>query len=186
MITILHRVNTIENLKNSDKNFGVELDLRCFNDNIILAHEPFKNGDSFEEYLEHYNHKLLVLNIKESGIEDLVIKKTKNMLDNKPFFLLDIETPYIVNQAGANKENISVRYSEYESFDNLLKFDDFFDWIWIDTFHNLPPIDDKIINFFNTKKTCLVSPKRWGRKNELDSYLIKFNEFNYSPDFVLI
>ena len=70
-----------------------------------MAHEPFKNGDSFEEYLEHYNHKLLVLNIKESGIEDLVIKKTKNMLDNKPFFLLDIEIPYIVNQAGANKEN---------------------------------------------------------------------------------
>ena len=117
-----------------------------------MAHEPFKNGDSFEEYLEHYNHKLLVLNIKESGIEDLVIKKQKICLIINLSFCWILKF-YIVNQAGANKENISVRYSEYESFDNLLKFDDFFDWIWIDTFHNLPPIDDKIINFFNTKKT---------------------------------
>ncbi len=186
MISILHRVNTIENLKKSDKNCGVELDLRCFNNNIILAHEPFKNGDSFDDYLESYDHKLLVLNIKESGIEDLVIKKTKSIIGDKPFFLLDVEIPFIVNQAGANKENISVRYSEYESFDSLLKFNNLFDWIWIDTFNNLPFIDDKIINFFNTKKTCLVSPKRWGRENELDSYLDKLSKFNYSPDFVLI
>ena len=86
MISILHRVNTIENLKKSDKNCGVELDLRCFNNNIILAHEPFKNGDSFDDYLESYDHKLLVLNIKESGIEDLVIKKTKSIIGDKPFF----------------------------------------------------------------------------------------------------
>ena len=41
--------------------------MRTYKNKLILAHDPFKRGDMLEEYLEHYNHGTLVVNIKEAG-----------------------------------------------------------------------------------------------------------------------
>lgn len=38
---IAHRINTIKQLKDVPYNYGVEIDLRPFNDLIILEHDPF-------------------------------------------------------------------------------------------------------------------------------------------------
>ena len=185
MITIVHRVNTINQLNKVNKNEGVEVDVRCFKDNLILHHDPFKSGERFEDYLEVYDNELLILNIKESGIENEIIEHTKKKLGDKKFFLLDTEIPYIVLQSGKYKEYISARYSEYETFDSLVSFKNLADWVWIDTFSNLPKIDDEIIAYLKTKKTCLVSPERWGRKDELEHYLNIFNDYGYKPDYVM-
>ena len=42
MIIIKHRVNTIESLKKTSKEFGVEIDLRSNNKEIYLNHDPLK------------------------------------------------------------------------------------------------------------------------------------------------
>jgi len=51
---IAHRINTIEELGKIPREYGVELDLRDFGDRLILQHDPFKDGEDFEEYLKHY------------------------------------------------------------------------------------------------------------------------------------
>ena len=48
----------------------------------------------FIDYIENYKHGTLVLNIKESGIEDEVLKIVKSK-SIKSYFLLDVEMPYL-------------------------------------------------------------------------------------------
>ena len=47
MIIIKHRVNLIKELKRTDKNLGVEIDLRSGPLGIYLHHDPFKRGELF-------------------------------------------------------------------------------------------------------------------------------------------
>ena len=75
MEIIVHRVNSINKLKKIPKTFGAEIDLRAYKSKIILNHEPFKSGDTLDDFLKNYNHGTLILNIKEDGIENEVIKK---------------------------------------------------------------------------------------------------------------
>ena len=53
MEIIIHRINKIKNLKTIPTKFGVEIDLRDFNKDLVLQHDPFKKGDLFEKYLEN-------------------------------------------------------------------------------------------------------------------------------------
>ena len=68
---ICHRINTLNELKQIDKQFGTEIDLRDdYNSrNLKLVHDPFSEGESFEEYLKNYKNNTLILNIKSERIE---------------------------------------------------------------------------------------------------------------------
>ena len=49
---IAHRINTVEELRNLDVKYGVELDLRDdLNGRIYISHNPFEPGEDFEDYL---------------------------------------------------------------------------------------------------------------------------------------
>ena len=37
-----HRINSLDQLKNVDKSFGVEIDIRDYKSNLVLSHEPFQ------------------------------------------------------------------------------------------------------------------------------------------------
>ena len=76
MILTAHRINSINKLKNLNQNYGVEIDLRDYNKNIHLSHDPFKKGIKFSEYLKKYNHKFIICNIKSERIEIKVHKIT--------------------------------------------------------------------------------------------------------------
>ena len=91
---IIHRINKINELKKIPKNYGTEIDIRCKGSKLILNHEPHKNGDRLENYLENYKHKTLVLNVKEAGIENSILKIVK-LYSIKSYFLLDVEMPYM-------------------------------------------------------------------------------------------
>ena len=65
MIKIQHRVNSINKLNNLNRNFGAEIDIRSFNKKLILNYEPFEKGELLNVYLKKFNHKFLILNIKE-------------------------------------------------------------------------------------------------------------------------
>ena len=73
MIIIRHRINSINELLNIDSDHGVEIDLRSLGLELILEHEPFKNGVKLSEWLRHYNHKYLIVNLKEDGLETKAI-----------------------------------------------------------------------------------------------------------------
>ncbi len=184
MEIILHRINKIEELKAINPLFGVEIDIRTYGDDLILSHDPFKKGDKFEDYLSEYKHGTLILNIKESGIEDDVLSLIQKYNDVKSYFLLDVEFPYIFSASKNDFKNIAIRFSEFESIDTVIKFKGLIDWIWIDTFTKLP-LNQNAINVLKSFKTCLVCPGRWNRPGDISFYKNQLKNMKFSVNAVM-
>ena len=72
-ILVQHRVNTINDLKSIPSHFGIEVDIREQNGDLICAHDPVSKGELFKDFLFQFNHKFIIANIKEEGIEKDVI-----------------------------------------------------------------------------------------------------------------
>ena len=83
---IKHRVNNLNNLKNTPKKFGVEIDVRSYKNKLILNHEPFLNGENFDEYLNQFDHRFLIINVKEEGIEKRIFQLIKYFKIKNYFF----------------------------------------------------------------------------------------------------
>ena len=181
---VVHEVNTLKKLNNIDLNYGVEVDIRYRDGRLVVGHDINELNLNFTDWLDSYGHKLLVANIKESGIEDLVIKEiTNRKIDN--FFLLDVEFPYIVKNMKNSGSWLSNRFSEYEDISNSKHFIKEIKWLWIDTF-NILPINELNIDTLKKFKTCLVSPSRWGRLSDVGHYIDKMKELNYLPNAVMV
>ena len=162
---IIHKINTIKGLNQIPEEYGCEIDIRTDGSKLILNHDPFTSGDLLTDYLDEYNNGTLVLNIKESGIEDDVLKEV-NKRGIKSYFLLDVEFPYLFDATKKGERNIAVRFSEKEPIENLNQFKDKLDWVWIDTINDFP-INIKNKHSFKNQKTCLVCPSRWGRPQDI-------------------
>ncbi len=180
---IIHRINKIKELKKISTNFGTEIDLRCKGSNLILNHEPFADGEKLENYLENYNHGTLVLNIKESGIENEAIRIIKKF-KIKSYFLLDVEMPYMFLATKKKQKNIAVRFSEYEDISLTKFFINKLNWVWIDT-TSLLPINKKNIKILSKFKSCVVCPERWGRKKDILKYKKKLDLINFKPSAIM-
>ncbi len=183
MLKIIHRVNTIEGLEKIDPKYGVEVDLRAYDGRLILNHEAFEDGQDFEKYLEKYQHSFLILNIKESGIEDRVVALMKKR-GIEDYFLLDVEFPYMYKAAKQGFRKVAIRYSEKEPIENVLEFKDNFDWVWIDTNTKLP-LDSDVVKVLKEFKTCLVCPERWGRSDDIENYVEKMKALEFEPTAVM-
>lgn len=183
MEIIIHRLNKIKDLKKTSDNFGAEIDIRTNGSNLVLSHDPFVKGDKFEDYLENYKHKTLVLNIKEAGIENDVLNLVKKNFI-KSFFLLDVEMPYMYSATKKGQKNIAVRFSEYENIFLTNQFKNKLKWVWIDTVTILP-INKKNKNILNKFNSCIVCPERWGRKKDIKIYKKKLKLLNFKPTAVM-
>ena len=86
MIIVKHRVNNSKDLIKLNKRFGVEIDLRSQKKDIYLHHEPFKKGELFSKWIKNYNHKLIILNVKEEGLEKPILKILRKNKINNFFF----------------------------------------------------------------------------------------------------
>ena len=166
MIYIKHRVNTLEKLKKTDPKYGLEIDLRSYKNDLILNHEPFENGVLFEKWLNEFNHKYLILNVKEEGLEDKCVYLMKKYRITN-FFFLDQSFPMLIKTALGGNIKTAVRFSSYESIDTVLKFKDIVEWVWID-YYEMYPLNNQIIEILkiNNFKICLVSPELQGRSTE--------------------
>jgi hypothetical protein len=180
MEIVIHRINKIQELKNIPPKYGCEIDIRTNGDKLILNHEPFIGGDSFSDYLDEYRHGLLVLNIKEAGIEEMVLKEVRkrNILN---FFLLDVEFPYLYRASRDGERSIAIRYSEDEPIELVNKYKNKVDWVWIDTNTKLP-LDMEAIVQLKGLKTCLVCPSRWERPMDIIKYRKQLKKLNFSLD----
>lgn len=167
---IAHRINTIEELKLLPTEFGVELDLRDSGDRLILQHDPFSDGEDFENYIQHYQHGTMILNIKSERIEHRVLELLKqyNISD---YFFLDSSFPMIYLLSKQGEKRCAVRFSEVEGLDTILAMEGRIDWVWVDCFTKLP-ITTKIYNQLKSAgfKLCLVSPELQGRPEDLPAY----------------
>jgi hypothetical protein len=158
---IKHRVNTIGELLVLPNSYGVEIDLRTQNGTLILAHDPLEEGDKFEEWLQHYNHKFLVLNVKEDGIENLVLSQLeKNHVAE--YFFLDQPFPTLRKSALSNISS-ALRLSEYENPINVLNMS--INWLWLDSFDGDWKYLERHAEWIQRGgyKNCVVSPELQGR-----------------------
>ncbi len=167
---IAHRINTVEELKKLPKEYGVELDLRDFGDEISINHDPFIKGELFEDYLKHYEHGTMILNIKSERIEHRVLELVKKYNIPKYFFL-DSSFPMIYLLSNNGEKNIALRFSELEGLDTIRNMAGKVDWVWVDCFSKLPINNEnykelKALGF----KLCLVSPELQGRDGDIEEY----------------
>jgi hypothetical protein len=167
---IAHRINTIDVLQQIPREMGIEIDLRDKGDRIIVQHDPFTGGADFEEYLSHFQHGTLILNIKSERIEFRVLELIKQFNIEKYFFL-DSSFPMIKTLIDSGENNIAMRFSEYEGMDTLKNLAGQVKWVWVDCFSKLP-ISAESFNVLKEcgYKLCLVSPELQNQDEKLEDY----------------
>ncbi len=173
MDIIRHRINTLDQLNQlSTSPKSIEIDLRYYNNDLILEHDPYNHQNQNLSYLDQFMKEFvkdagfLIINIKSEGIEDKCLEiMKKHHFTN--FVFLDSSLPLIIKKVRAQSlspENIMIRISEYESLESVLRFQDKVRWVWIDFFDHFK-FDQKISNSLKqcNFKTCIVSPELQGQ-----------------------
>jgi len=181
---IQHRVNLASNLKLVPNNFGVEIDLRSSHGEIILSHDPNSEGELFQDWLESYEHDILVLNVKEDGLESIILNLlTKNNI--KEYFFLDQPFPTLLKSL-RSKMKVAVRVSEFERVN--WAFDENPEWLWLDSFSGDWDYLKEMIPERNPSdiKRCLVSPELHGRDpfTEIPKILNSLRRLQIMPEAV--
>ena len=92
--------------------------------------------------------------------------------------------PYICTNNKKVNQNLSLRYSEYESIETVKKFINNVGWIWIDTFNYLP-VNQNVIRTLKKFKSCLVCPERWSRPKDIIRYYKKMKKQNFFPNSIM-
>lgn len=181
---IAHRVNTLEELSKIPFEYGVELDLRDFGNDIIISHDPFVKGELFEDYLRNYQHGTMILNIKSERIEHEVLKLVKKY-NIKNYFFLDSSFPMIHLLSSLGEDNIAIRLSEYEGMDTLIKMQGKVKWVWVDCFTKLP-IDNQDYTKLKEMgyKLCLVSPELQNQAEKITEYKMYLENEGISFDAI--
>ncbi|MDI6761070.1 MAG: hypothetical protein QMD05_09610 [Candidatus Brocadiaceae bacterium] len=165
MILVAHRINDIKGLRNVPKSLGVEVDIRDFKGRLILQHEPFKDGVEFAEFLHHYDHRFVILNVKTEGIESEVLKLVQGH-KIEDYFFLDLTFPSIVKLIRRGVSKIAVRFSEFEPIESCLALKGRVDWVWVDCFNDIPLTAQTYRKLKEHFRLCLVSPELQGHPVE--------------------
>lgn len=185
MIIVSHRINTSDLLLKIPIKNGVEIDIRSRDDQLILHHDPFCVGELLSDWLKNYKHKLLILNVKEEGLEPQILSlMEKHSIDH--FFFLDQSFPFIIKSLNAGEKRTAVRVSEFESIETALKVAGNAQWVWIDCFTKFPINQDEAHRLKENFKICIVSPELQGRSdfNEIIQLKNLLQEINLEPDAV--
>lgn len=164
MHKILHRVNTKKDLLRTSSEFGVEVDIRSNDGELYIHHDPFLNGENFEDWLKSYNHAILILNVKEEGLESrLIALMQKYGVDD--YFFLDQSFPFLVRTAAKGEKRCAIRVSEFENIETAMTLAGKIDWVWVDCFTRFPLTNEEArhLQVDGGFKLCFVSPELQGR-----------------------
>ena len=185
MLKVIHRTNTITELKKIPTGYGVEVDIRNASNKLILHHEPYEKGDSFEEFCSEFKHAFMIINIKTEGIEEKILSILKRYnIEN--YFWLDLTFPSIVKLMNKGEKNIAIRFSEYEPIESCLALKNKVNWVWVDTFTKLPLDKESFDKLKQSNfKICLVCPERWGRHEDIDDCIRYFHINKIKIDAVM-
>ena len=167
MIKILHRINTKKELLNTQKNYGVEVDIRSYGERLIINHDPFTDGEDFLDWITAYNHEALILNVKEEGLEERLISiMSEQKIEN--YFFLDQSFPFLMKTINSGESRVAIRVSEFESIETAMNLKGKVDWLWIDCFTEFPikKVESDVLRNKGGFKLCFVSPELQGRTNK--------------------
>jgi hypothetical protein len=168
MKLIAHRRNTLVELKSTPKKYGVEVDIRSWGSELIIHHDPFVEGESFDAWIAAYQHSTLILNVKEEGLEARLIALIQSY-GIEDYFFLDQSFPFLVKWSKAGEYRCAVRLSEFESIETVLTLTGKVKWVWVDCFTKFPlnHVDSKRLRDAGFK-LCIVSPELQGCEAEVE------------------
>jgi hypothetical protein len=158
-----HRVNDPAALREVPPELGVEIDLHSDGDRLVLVHDAFATGPDFEEWLDSYRHRFIVLNTKEEGLEQriLALLQARGITE---WAFLDQSFPFLVKTLRAGETRTMVRISEYESVATAMALDPRPDWVWVDSFTGAYPSAEDLRTLSGAGfRLMLVSPELQGR-----------------------
>ena len=186
MKLISHRRNTVSELLATDSKYGIEVDIRSKGDRLIIHHDPFVAGESFDEWIDAYRHGTLILNVKEEGLEArlIALMQSKGIAD---YFFLDQSFPFLVKWSKAGEHRCAIRVSEFESIETALTLAGKVDWVWVDCFTRFPLSEHDARSLKDAGfKLCLVSPELQGRDAnvEIPHLVSLLKERNIAADAV--
>jgi hypothetical protein len=162
MLLIEHRVNTVEHLRRVPPDRGIEIDIRDYDGDLRLVHDPFLSGERLEDLLAAYQHAFVIFNLKCDGLVEPV-SALAEQYGIQDYFFLDLANPTLVNLVRRGERRVAVRYSEYEPIEFALAFAGLADWIWVDCFTRLPLDPVSYSRLHEHFKICLVSPEMQNR-----------------------
>lgn len=166
MLKIAHRINDIATLRKTPTHLGIEMDIHAYGDKLTVHHDAFAQGADFDEWLASYNHRLLILNIKEEGIEKRVLEKVQQR-GIRDFFLLDVTPPMMFKLARSGESRMAIRMSACESASNALSMTGKVEWVFIDAMEDNIALPITRAEYEALKvakfKLCMVSHELWGR-----------------------
>ena len=168
---IAHRINTVDELRKLPEKYGVELDLRdSLDGRIYIQHNPFEQGEDFEEYLKEFHHGTMILNVKSERIEFKILEMLANY-DIKSYFFLDSSFPMIWLLSNQGERSVALRVSEVEGLDIARNMAGKIDWVWVDCFSRIPINKKEYDELKNWGyKLCFVSPELEGRDKDIENY----------------
>jgi len=168
MKIIAHRKNSVADLLATPTQYGVEVDIRSRGQELIIHHDPFAEGPNFEDWLSHYQHGTLILNVKEEGLEDRLIHLMQSR-GCEDYFFLDQTFPFLVKWSGKGEKRCAVRVSEFESIETVLSLAGRVNWVWVDCFTRFPLTGEQAERIQGAGlRLCLVSPELQGRPAETE------------------
>lgn len=168
-----HRVNTIKELCLLPKQYGAEVDIRSNGKELIVDHDPFSDMNTpFNEWILHYNHNGLIVNVKEEGLEDYIESILEENAIND-YFYLDQSFPQVYKMSKAGNRHCSLRISEFENLQTVISMQNRIEWVWVDYFSHFP-LRKNEIKLLESKdfKLCIVSPELQGFNYKITSGLI--------------
>ena len=171
-----HRINYLDATAENEifsRCDGIEFDIRDNNGEIIVQHDPFKDGQPFQEFVTFCApNKFYIVNVKSEGIEEKAIEIMTGAGLND-FFLLDCSIPSIVRLGRRGERRIAARYSEFESEDTVIALyrEGYISWVWVDVFSTLP-LRPFLLSCFHAAglRVCLVSPELQGQQEKIQIY----------------
>lgn len=185
MIIIKHRVNTIQELKSTERKFGVEIDIRTLGVDLIVQHEPFIPGVKLSEWLKHFEHQILVINLKEDGLEKAILNLMIEF-NITNFFFLDQSMSSFYKTSLVYPNFCSARVSDIESVETILNFTS--GWVWFDSHSgNWDYLKKTLSELSKIKvKKCLMSPElqRDNSEKELNNLKLLIDQFSFSFEAV--
>jgi len=168
---VTHRVNTVEKLKETPSQYGIEFDVREGIYEPVVTHDPWTPSIPLSHFLRECHHAFYIVNIKCEGIEPRVLEFLERFRITN-FFLLDCSFPMIVRLSRHGESRLALRVSEYEDIQTAIRMKGRVDWIWVDCFTKIPitPEDAELLHSMGFK-LCLVSPELQGRgTDEISEY----------------
>ena len=155
--------------------YGIELDIRDFGSNIVIAHDLPNNESAlfsnFFDQLNNYEHnnKTIAINIKSDGLVSK-IKGLINEYELADYFTFDMSIPEMLRYQNAGL-NYFTRLSEYEKDPIMIENAT---GIWLDAFETEWYDEDYLNGLLQNKKDiCIVSAELHGRDYTNQWALIK-------------